>query len=96
MSFQSAEEKYSREVLAHAESIKTVDELNQQLSAAQAAIRDNLAAAETAQSKLLSSEASWRTQKDALDKEISDLRSRYDGHNYEGTTLGLIFADLKI
>ncbi|OCH84090.1 hypothetical protein OBBRIDRAFT_808494 [Obba rivulosa] len=73
---KAAEERYSHEVLAHAEAIKTIDELKQQLSRAQAAARDNSAASETAKAKLASSEASWRQQKEALDKEIADLNTR--------------------
>ncbi|EMD40194.1 hypothetical protein CERSUDRAFT_112402 [Gelatoporia subvermispora B] len=73
---KAAEERYSHEVLAHAESIKTVDALREQLSKAQTAARDNLAAALTASAKLTSSETSWRQQKDALDKEITDLNTR--------------------
>lgn len=73
---RSAEDRYGREVLAHAEAIKTVDTLRQQLSQAQAKARDNLAAAETAQAKLAASEGSWKQQKEALDKEIVDLNAR--------------------
>lgn len=74
---QAAEDRYSRELIAHAESIKTAETLKQQLEAVRATARDQLAAAETAQGKLSSSEASWRQQKDALDKEVADLNSRY-------------------
>ncbi|KAL4250041.1 hypothetical protein ABKN59_004926 [Abortiporus biennis] len=73
---KAAEERYSREVLAHAESIKAVEDLRQQLSKSMAASRDNLAASETAQAKLATSETSWKQQKEALDKEISDLNNR--------------------
>ncbi|THH00176.1 hypothetical protein EW026_g2304 [Hermanssonia centrifuga] len=71
-----AEERYGREVLAHAEAIKTVENLKQQLSGARTNARDQSAAAETAQAKLGASEASWKQQKDALDKEIADLNAR--------------------
>jgi nucleoprotein TPR len=73
----SAEDRYGREVMAHAEAIKTVEGLRQQLSQAQTAARDNLAAAETVQAKLSSSKGSWDQQKEALEKEISDLNARY-------------------
>ncbi|KAI8994233.1 hypothetical protein BD414DRAFT_506685 [Trametes punicea] len=73
---KAAEDRYSREVLAHAESIKSVDELKRQLSQAQAAAREGRAAAETAQAKLATSEASWQQQREALDKEIADLKTR--------------------
>lgn len=73
---QSAEVKYSREVVAHAESIKAVDELRQQLSETKLAIRDTTTAAETAQAKLSSSETSWSQQKKALERELNALNDR--------------------
>ncbi|OJA16044.1 hypothetical protein AZE42_05491 [Rhizopogon vesiculosus] len=72
----AAEDRYSREVLIHAESIKTIETLKQQLSAAQAISRENLSEAANAQAKLEASEGSWKQQKEALDKEISDLSTR--------------------
>ena len=50
--------------------------LKQQLSTAQAKARDNLAATETAQVKLATSENSWKQQKQTLDQEIVDLNTR--------------------
>ncbi|KAH9948873.1 hypothetical protein B0H21DRAFT_731535 [Amylocystis lapponica] len=73
---KAAEERYSHEVLAHADAIKIVEELKQQLSNVQSATRNYQAAAETAESKLATSEASWKQQKDALDKEAADLNAR--------------------
>lgn len=73
---QAAEERYAHEVLAHAESIKSVEDLRQQLSKTQSAARDYLTASETARAKLTTSEVSWKQQKDALDKEIADLNTR--------------------
>lgn len=74
---KAAEERYGREVLAHAEAIKVAETLRQQVGKAEAAARNNLTAVETAQAKLATSEASWKQQRDALDKEISDLQVRY-------------------
>lgn len=73
---KTAEEKYSREVVAHAESIKAVEDLKQQLHRALATAREGQAASETAQAKLTASEASWKQQREALDKEIADLNTR--------------------
>ncbi|KAI0357500.1 hypothetical protein OH77DRAFT_1435746 [Trametes cingulata] len=73
---KAAEERYSREVLSHAESIKSVEDLKQQLSKSQAVARESRAAAETAQAKLATSEASWQQQREALEKEIADLKAR--------------------
>lgn len=73
---KAAEERYSREVVAHAELIKSVEDIRTQLSKANATARDNLAASETAQAKLATSETSWRQQKEALDKELANLNTR--------------------
>ncbi|OSD07459.1 hypothetical protein PYCCODRAFT_1456277 [Trametes coccinea BRFM310] len=73
---KAAEERYSREVLSHAESIKAVEELKRKLSQSQTAAREGRAAAETAQAKLATSEASWQQQREALEKEIEDLKAR--------------------
>ena len=85
---KEAEERYSREVLAHAEAIKSTEDLRQQLNKALASARDGQAASETAQAKLSASEASWKQQKEALDKEIADLNTRY------GSPSSYIFATL--
>jgi len=80
-SIKSAEEKYSHEVIAHAESMKAIDSLKKGLGVAQAAAREQLTASNTAQAKLSSSESSWRHQKDALEKEVEDLKSRYASYH---------------
>ncbi|KAI6009008.1 hypothetical protein BKA83DRAFT_648805 [Pisolithus microcarpus] len=72
------EERYTREVVAHAESLKNVENLRQQLATAQATARHNLSEAATTQAKLEASEGSWKQQKEALEKEIADLNARYD------------------
>ncbi|KAG2147462.1 uncharacterized protein EDB93DRAFT_1147386 [Suillus bovinus] len=72
----AAEDRYSREVILHAESIKTIETLKQQLSVAQATSRENTSEAANAQAKLAASESSWKQQKEALDKEITDLNAR--------------------
>lgn len=56
--------------------MKTIDSLKKDLTASQAATREHLTAAETAQAKLASSENSWTQQKDALAKEVADLNVR--------------------
>jgi nucleoprotein TPR len=73
---KSAEEKYGREVVAHAESIKAVEELRQRLAETRLTVRDATTAAETAQAKLTTSEISWSQQKKALEREVSELGVR--------------------
>lgn len=63
-------------MVTHAESFKTIENLKQQLSHAQAASRQNLAGIANAQAKLDASEGSWKQQKEALDKEVADLNAR--------------------
>ena len=74
---KNAEQRYSHEVVSHADAIKTVDSLREQLTTAQVTVRESRAAAETAQAKLSASEASWLQQRETLDKELADLNTRY-------------------
>ena len=60
---KAAEEKYSREVLAHAESIKAVETLKKDLKEALAFVREKTMSAETAQANFASSETSWKQQR---------------------------------
>jgi nucleoprotein TPR len=64
-------------VLGHAETIKALESVKAQLSAAQTKATNGVAAAETAKANLIASENSWKQQKAALDKEVADLVSRY-------------------
>ena len=73
---RSAEERYGREVVAHAESIKAVEELRQQLAETKLTVRDATTSAETAQAKLSTSEISWSQQKKALEREVTELSVR--------------------
>lgn len=63
---QAAEEKYSREIVAHAESIKTVDDLRNQLNEARMALREKTTQAGTAQANVIASETGWNQQREAL------------------------------
>lgn len=56
--------------------MKLIEGLKKDVSTSQAAARENLTAAQTAQAKLASSESSWKQQKESLDKEVADLNSR--------------------
>ncbi|KAL5482794.1 MLP1_9 [Sanghuangporus weigelae] len=73
---KAAEEKYSREIVAHAESIKVVDAFKKELTETRASLREKMVQAETAQANLTSSEASWNQQREVLNKEIADLTAR--------------------
>ena len=73
---QAAEDRYQRELVAHAEAVKTVDILKQQLAQLQVQVREKQTAADSAQSMLTTAESSWKSQKAAMDKEITDLNTR--------------------
>ncbi|KAG6891509.1 hypothetical protein C0992_005042 [Termitomyces sp. T32_za158] len=84
---RAAEERYSNEVIAHAESMKTIENLKRDLVAAQATSRENLTAAETAKVNLTTSESSWKHQREALEKEIADLTARTQDLNSQNALL---------
>lgn len=94
---QLAEERYQRELIAHAEAIKTVEVLKVQLAAAETLAREKQTAADTAQSILTTSEASWKSQKDIIDKEMADINARYP--NFPNFTMGFLIlayiSDIK-
>ena len=74
---QAAEDKYSREVVAHAESIKIIESMKTELEELRTSTRTAKHAADTVQAKLTMAEDSWKLQKSALDKEIVGLQARY-------------------
>ncbi|KAH9018595.1 hypothetical protein EDB85DRAFT_604226 [Lactarius pseudohatsudake] len=74
---RAAEERYSREVIAHAEAIKAIEDLKRGIHDLQVSDRNNRTAVEIAQAKLSTSEGSWGQQRQALDREIADLAARY-------------------
>ncbi|KAF9491788.1 hypothetical protein BDN71DRAFT_1281098 [Pleurotus eryngii] len=84
---KAAEERYSNEVVAHAESIKAIDNLRKELSTAQGTARENATLAETAKTNLKTSEESWKHQKGALDKEVASLKARCEDLSSQNTIL---------
>jgi nucleoprotein TPR len=80
------EERYSREVVAHADAIKVIEDLKRRLHDLQVSERNNRTAAETAQAKLATSEGSWNQQRQTLDREIADLATRYHNSNLLANT----------
>ncbi|KAG9102295.1 hypothetical protein FRC06_002140 [Ceratobasidium sp. 370] len=73
---QQANEKYERELLAHAEALKQINQLKSTITALQSEVRQATSSSETAVAKLQSSEASWSRQKETMEKEVSELTSR--------------------
>ncbi|KAH7340679.1 hypothetical protein B0J17DRAFT_612069 [Rhizoctonia solani] len=73
---QQANEKYERELLAHAEALKQINQLKSTITDLQSEVRKTTASSETATAKLQASEASWARQKETMEKEVSELTSR--------------------
>lgn len=73
---RNANDKYERELLAHAEDVKRLTGLKDDLKTVRARTSELATAAEVAQANLLGSESSWARQKTALEQEISDLKKR--------------------
>lgn len=74
---REAHAKYEQELVAHAEDVKALSSIKEQLAQAQNAVREAQTAAETAQANLTGSQASWESQKASIEKEVGDLRKRY-------------------
>ncbi|KAG8906638.1 hypothetical protein FRB99_006426 [Tulasnella sp. 403] len=84
---QEAHDKYERELVEHAKAIEDNTNLKQQLAAAQSTAREQQRAAETAQANLLSSQTSWEAQKETFNKELRDLKARFDDLSKQNAVL---------
>ncbi|KAG8871481.1 hypothetical protein FRB98_000746 [Tulasnella sp. 332] len=84
---EDANNKYNRELVAHAEAVQIITQQKHELNVAQAMARDQQTAAETAQANLLSSQTSWDAQRETLNKELQDLKSRFDDMSNQNATL---------
>lgn len=73
---KDAHEKYERELVAHAEDVKRLGDVKEELENVRASIGEHQTAAEVAKANLLSSEESWTRQKRSLEQELSDVRKR--------------------
>lgn len=73
---REAHEKYERELVAHADDVKRLTEVKDELEEVRATVREHQTAAEVARANLTTSEASWSRQKTSLEQEISDVKKR--------------------
>lgn len=71
-----AHDRYQAELVAHAEDVKALSVAREELASVQSALREAVNKAETAQANLSSSEASWNTQREHLQKEIDEQQRR--------------------
>lgn len=72
-----AHEKYERELVAHAEDVKALAQLKDEMATIRSTGQQHRQAAETAEANLTASKASWSDQSTALNKELDDIRTRY-------------------
>ncbi|GAA5901318.1 uncharacterized protein JCM6883_000178 [Sporobolomyces salmoneus] len=84
---KDSHEKYERELVAHAEDVKRLSEVKEQLEFVRATIREHQTAAEVSKANLVSSEQSWSRQKQALEQELSDVRKRAEELKEQNATL---------
>ena len=68
--------KYDAEVLAHADAIKQVDHFKTQYHTVQTTVQAHLRNADVARADLLRATESFERMKDALQKELQDLKNR--------------------
>lgn len=74
---KDAHEKYDRELVAHADDVRRLTEIKEELEIIRATVREHQTSAEVAIANLSTSESSWTRQRVALEQEISDLRKRF-------------------
>lgn len=74
---RDAHEKYERELVAHADDVKRLTEIKDELERIRATVGEAESSAEVAKFNLASSETSWTRQKSILEQEITDLKRRY-------------------
>ncbi|KAE8224720.1 hypothetical protein CF319_g2423 [Tilletia indica] len=75
---EEAERKYQSELVAHAKDVEELHRVRDQLRTAQVESREAVRAKETAEANLTGSEASWITQREAIGREIDDLKKSID------------------
>ncbi|QRW15125.1 Nucleoprotein TPR [Ceratobasidium sp. AG-Ba] len=92
---QQANDKYERELLAHAEALKQINQLKSTITALQNEVRQATSASETAAVKLQSSEESWTRQKEALEKETSELTVRMQALQQQNALLHSQLEDVN-
>lgn len=71
-----AHDRYQAEIVAHAEDVKALSVAREQLAGLQSSLREATHKAETAHANLSSSEASWVSQRENLQKEIDEQQKR--------------------
>jgi nucleoprotein TPR len=73
---READEKYNRELVAHAEAVKEATRIREELSAMRTRLSEAVNQNNTAQANLAASTSSWESQRSTLSKELDDLKQR--------------------
>ncbi|KAM0751487.1 hypothetical protein T439DRAFT_300397 [Meredithblackwellia eburnea MCA 4105] len=73
---REAHDKYDRELVAHAEDVKRLSQIKDELDAVRTTVQEYQTQREVAIANLSASETSWNLQKTQLKQEISDLQKR--------------------
>lgn len=73
---KDAHDKYERELVAHAEDVKRLSEVKDELERVRATVREHESAAQVARANLTASEESWTRQKTVLERELAEVRKR--------------------
>ncbi|BGP43630.1 Protein mlp1 [Rhodotorula kratochvilovae] len=84
---RDAHDKYERELVAHAEDVKKLAEVKEELNVVRATVREHDAAVQVAKANLSNSEESWTRQKGTLEQELADVRKRCDELKEQNSTL---------
>ncbi|GAA5903057.1 hypothetical protein JCM5296_001724 [Sporobolomyces johnsonii] len=84
---KDAHEKYERELVAHAEDVKRLSEVKEELERVRATVREHQTREEVARANLAGSEESWARQKTVLEQELADVRKRADELKEQNATL---------
>ena len=75
---KDAHDKYDRELVAHAEDVKRLADLRDELAGVKGQVGEAQATAEVARANLARSEESWKRQRDVLEQEVGDVQKRCD------------------
>lgn len=73
---KDASAKYNAELLAHAEDVKRLGEVQNELETVRSTVAEAQTATEVAKANLVASEESWGRQKAALEQELKDVGKR--------------------
>ncbi|KZV68448.1 hypothetical protein PENSPDRAFT_735917 [Peniophora sp. CONT] len=84
---KEAEEKYNREVLAHADALRQLEDVKVEIAQLRRESHENVAGAETARAKLSAAESSWAKQREAMQKEMEDVNARVKELNEQNKVL---------